>query len=80
MGGAVVTAVLAVPNPPKDAPDAWLGATWPNANTFCFAACGSGCVAPNVKEPLLEFVVAALGEGADAVAAPGVAVVAVAPN
>lgn len=82
MVGAVVTAVLTVPNPPKDVPVVfWLGATWPNANTFCFAASGSGCVVPNVKEPLLELEVAARGAGAGAVTtAAGVAVVVVGPN
>lgn len=75
---AVAAAVLAALNPPKDAPVVvWPGGPWPNANTFWFAARGSGCGAPNAK-----VLVAAAGPGADAaaVAAATVVVAVVDPN
>lgn len=68
--------MLVALKPPKDDPTGfWLGAVWPNAKTFCFAASGSACGAPNVKVLLLELVVAAVATGAAAVV-----VVLVVPN
>ena len=72
---AVVGAALAMAKPPNEAVvEFWLGAGWPKANAFWLAAWGSGCVAPNVKPPLLEVVVAAAAAGAGAAAAVVVAV------
>lgn len=63
---AVVGAVVAMAKPPNEGVVVfWLGAAWPKLNTFWLAACGSGCVALNVKEPLLEAVVAAGGTTED---------------